>query len=298
MTPQPVSSQTFRTAVERLRVPGAGTEVVAPLLSLLVRFTRPRRVLEVGMGYTTPFLAATLAELEAEAEAESRGLAAKTLPYVENGHELDDDWLDTEPALLSPHFYARPYRSRFIAVDDLSLADSSAARVGEVLREIGLDDRVTVINAGLRDCIDLLPRDFTNIDLAWVDAWECLYFFDYFWELINPDGGLVIMHYLMTYPEGEAVLDYIAKTQRAHPGELEMLSLLEPHKLAQNSVTVLRRTAAGKPRPHAGRGGQINYGGLLPDEALAGLRIARDAPTPPTRTWPRSGTPAPATGPG
>lgn len=32
-------------------------------LAHLVRLTRPRRVLEVGMGYTTPFLAAELADL-------------------------------------------------------------------------------------------------------------------------------------------------------------------------------------------------------------------------------------------
>ncbi len=229
------------------------------------------------MGYTTPFLAATLAELEADAAAESSGLARKTRPYIENGHELDDSWLDMEPALLSPHFYARPYRTQFVAVDDLSIADSSAAQVGEVLRELGLDDRVTVVNASLRDRIDLLPRDFTPIDLAWVDAWECLYFFDYFWDLINPDGGLVVMHYLMTYPEGEAILDYIAKVQRAHPGELEMLSLLEPHKLTQNSITMLRRTAAGNPRSHAERGGKFKYDGVLREEAEVSLRLAQDA---------------------
>ena len=256
----------FRIAVEKLRVPGAGTEVVAPLLSAMIQLARPRRVLEVGMGYTTPFLAAALADLEDQSRTESSALAGKTRPYLADGTDLDEGWLYAEPALLTPTFYLEPYRTQFVAVDNLSIADSSAGQVQDVLRELDLAEKVIVVNADLRDCMDLLPADFSPIDLAWVDAWECLYFFDYFWDLINPDGGLVIMHYLMTYPEGEAILDYIAKVQQSHPGELEMINLLEPHKLAQNSLTVLRRTS-GKKVTHAEPGGKLNYGGPLRADA-------------------------------
>jgi predicted O-methyltransferase YrrM len=263
-TPEPA----FTAAVEKLKVPGMGTEVVAPLLSLLIKFIRPRRVLEVGMGYTTPFLVAALTELEQEIRRESSGLAQKTRRYLDSDTDLDDQWLYTMPALLTPSFYVEPYRAEFVAVDNLSIADSSAAQVQTALRELGLGDRVTIINADLHDCLELLPEDFNPIDLAWVDAWECLYFFDHFWELINPQGGVVVMHYLMTYPEGEAILNYLAKIQRAHPGELEMLNLLEPHKLAQNSLTILRRTTAGKPSQHASPGGKIDYGGSVRADAL------------------------------
>ncbi len=47
----------FYRAVEPLYFSGMGTEHVAPLLYTLARMTRPRSVLEVGLGYTTPFLA-------------------------------------------------------------------------------------------------------------------------------------------------------------------------------------------------------------------------------------------------
>ena len=106
-------------------------------------------------------------------------------------------------------------------------------------------------------------------DLAWVDAWECLFFFDHFWDLVNqnPHGGLIIMRYLMTYPEGEAILKYLAGFARSHPGELEMVNLLEPHKLTQNSITVLRRTSGGQDRRHANTGGQISYDETLREEA-------------------------------
>jgi predicted O-methyltransferase YrrM len=257
----------FNAAVAKLRVPAAGTDVVAPLLSSLVQMTRPRRVLEVGMGYTTPYLAAALAQVADQVRTEAAALAAKTARHLDSAGELDTDWLYAEPALRAPGFYLDAYEPRFIAVDDLSIPDSSAGQVLDVLAELGLADRVQVINANIRECRELLPEDFAPIDLAWVDAWECLYFFDHFWDLINPDGGLLVMHYLMTYPEGEAILDYIAKMQRRKPGELEVLNLLEPHKMLQNSLTVLRRTSAGPSRSFARPGGKLDFDGRLRSEA-------------------------------
>jgi predicted O-methyltransferase YrrM len=263
-----ITDAEFRAAVATLRVPGMGTEAVAPWLAATVRLLRPRWVLEVGMGYTTPFLAAALADAEAEVAAEAQELAAKTEPYLAEGAELDDAWLDAEPPLVAPGFYLEPYHPRLVAVDNLSIEGSSAPRVQEVLRGLGLDGRVTVVNADLRACADLLPDGCVPIDLAWVDAWDCLYFVDHFWDLINPDGGLVIMHYLMTYPEGEAILKYLAQAQRSRPGEMEVVNLLEPHKLTQNSLTVLRRTSGVKERRYASIGGRVNYGALR-EEARA-----------------------------
>jgi predicted O-methyltransferase YrrM len=264
----------FQSTVARLRVPGMGTEMVAPLLANLVALVRPQRVLEVGMGYTTPFLAAALADVHEQVEAERVALAAKTNRHLGGDGGLDDDWLLAEPALLAPESFVDPYRPALVAVDNLSIAESSAALVWDVLRELNLDRWASVVNADLRNSIDRLPADFHPIDLAWVDAWECLYFFDHFWDLINPDGGLVVMHYLMTYPEGEAVVRYISEFQRRHPGELETVNLLESHKLMQNSITILRRTAEVKPRRYAGRGGKVRYSDEL---YTAARRQAADA---------------------
>jgi predicted O-methyltransferase YrrM len=254
-----INEQTFQAAVGRLRVPGMGTEVVAPLLSTLVALVRPQRVLEVGMGYTTPFLARALADVHEQVQLEAAALADKTRRHLDGDGVLDDSWLLDEPPLLAPESYVDDYRPVLVAVDNLSIAESSAPLAWEVLCELGLDPWVRVVNADLRECAGQLPADFHPIDFAWVDAWECLYFFDHFWDLINPDGGLVVMHYLMTYPEGEAVVRYISEFQRRHPGELETVNLLESHKLMQNSVTILRRTADIKPRRYAGIGGQVRY---------------------------------------
>ena len=144
-------------------------------------------------------------------------------------------------------------------MDNLSIADSSAGLVTEVLAQLRLDDLVTVVHSDLRAAADVVPDGFTPIDFAWVDAWECLYFFDHYWERIRPDGGLVAMHYLMTYPEGEAVLRYLKKFQQSYSDELEIVSLLEPHKLMQNSITLLRRCGGVADRGHLGSGGAVRY---------------------------------------
>ena len=44
--------------------PGMGTEVVAPFLRSMVQLLRPNRVLEIGSGYTTPFLLEALVNNE------------------------------------------------------------------------------------------------------------------------------------------------------------------------------------------------------------------------------------------
>ncbi|MEU6405192.1 class I SAM-dependent methyltransferase [Streptomyces sp. NPDC046985] len=261
--------QEFRAAVEGLRVPGMGTEAVAPLLSGLIHLVRPRRVLEIGMGHTTPYLARALAETEGLAEAEAVGLARKTRPYLADGRELDEEWLESEPALLVPSSYREPFRPRLVAVDDLSDAASSAPQVNRVLAELGLDRWVTVVNADMRSAVDRLPGDFRPVDFAWVDAWDCLWFFEHCWDLIDPDGGIVVMHYLMTYPEGEAILEYIAESQRLRPGEFEVLSLLESHKLRQNSMTVLRRTSGVTARRYSDAGQRPRLGGRVRADAAA-----------------------------
>lgn len=261
------TDERFRAAVEELRVPAMGTEAVAPLLHGLLRLVRPRRVLEVGMGYTTPFLAAALSENVADTEEQARALAEKTRRHLDGGAPLDDAWLYGEPALLAPGYYRTGYRPRLVAVDDLSIPESSSPRVSAALRALGLDDLVTVVNADLRDCVRHFPEDFAPIDFAWVDAWECLYFFDNFWDLIDPDGGLVVMHYLMTYPEGEAFLRYLSAQQESRPGEFEVVNLLEPHKLSQNSLTILRRTSGVVRRKYAEPGARMDYGATLRAQA-------------------------------
>ena len=60
-----------------------------------------------------------------------------------------------------------------------------------------------------------------------------------------PLGGSFRERVAPLYDEGEAIVEYIKATQHVRPDELEVLSLVEPHKLKQNGLTLVRRT--GRP---------------------------------------------------
>jgi hypothetical protein len=95
------------------------------LIASMVQFSRPRSVLEIGMGYTTPFIAGRSGRRPpGTSPRKSVALAAKTRPYIDGDNALDDAWTEAEPALLTPSFYTTAYRPVFVAVDDLSLPDS------------------------------------------------------------------------------------------------------------------------------------------------------------------------------
>lgn len=238
-------------AAEELRVPVMGSETVAPLLYSLIRFTRPRRVLEVGTGYTTPFIARALADNVADYQQGSKQLTVKTrqlLKALSNHRHPDENrkeqekWVNSDPALASPQFYATPYIPRFLAVDSLTLPTSSAPKVCGVLARLGLRDSVTVLDGDFRSVHDQIEPEFLPFDFAWVDCDHTLDFFDQYWKDINPQDGLLVMHWLLTDKGGETVLEYIKSKWRVN-NDLELVSFWEPHKIAQNSLTIIRKVA-------------------------------------------------------
>ena len=83
--------------------PGMGTEVVAPFLRSMVQLLRPNGVLEIGAGYTTPFLLEGL---------------------VNNQQVFDDGNLDNR------YFQNYVYEPRLVIIDDMSLENEGKARYG------------------------------------------------------------------------------------------------------------------------------------------------------------------------
>lgn len=216
----------FMTRTRSLLVREMGTETTAPLLYWLVRTLRPQRVLEVGMGYTTPFLAQALQDNAAAFAAEKQ--------------RLDEPAPDGELALEYAPYYDDPHEPELVCIDRMSDARSSAPKVLETLYELGLAHRCHVIEGDLRECAAEVRDRLRTVDFAWLDTWDTLAFVREYWELIDPAGGILAVHYLMTYPEGRAVLRYL-ESLRGPEGRLEITNLREPHKVGQNSTTLIRR---------------------------------------------------------
>lgn len=238
-------SREFLDHCHRLFEPGMGTESAAFLLYGLVRMARPRNVLEVGLGYTTPFLACALADAREEFEADRRLLA---------GADQDNPRLE----VLIPPYYRHDYRPRLLAIDDFSLEGSSAPHVVEALRALGLDRVVEVREGNFRGYSTHLSRSDLPLDFVWFDCGgprDYADFIEEYWPLINADHGMLVLHFTYWTVEmrrggqklpaiiSSPIIDEI-KRQQAMGGiaaRFEMLSLVEPHKSRQGSVTLVRK---------------------------------------------------------
>lgn len=208
-------------------VPEMGTDSTAPLLYWLIRTTRPRTVLEVGMGYTTPFLAKALQDNVEAVEAERSLLGDPSAPEVQ--------------PLAYGGYYDEPYEPRLVCIDRMTDPTSSAPRVLDVLDELGLAKVCGVIEGDMQDCGAQVREQLGLIDFAWIDTWDTLAFLREYWQMVNPAGGVLAVHYLMTYPQGRAILAYINSLRAVEGGRLEITNLREPHRVAQNSTTLIRR---------------------------------------------------------
>lgn len=238
-------SREFLDECQRLFEPGMGTESAAFLLYGLVKMARPRNALEVGLGYTTPFLAAALADAQEEFEADRRLLA-------------EPDRGQPRLEVLIPPYYREDYRPRLHAIDDFSVEESSAPRVIEALESLGLEKMIELHQGNFRGYSKQLSPSELPLDFVWFDCGGPRDYVDFiveYWPLINNEHGMLVLHFTYWTVEmrrgGETlpaiisspIIDEI-KRQQAIGGiasRFEMLSLVEPHKSRQGSVTLVRK---------------------------------------------------------
>lgn len=232
----------FLEAVRPLHHPMAGTESRAWVLYGLVRMTRPRMLLEVGVGYTTPFLLQAMADNVADAEGERRRLTTG----------VADDALDP----IDPAFHREPYAPRLVACDRDA---SRMERVRAVAESLGLEGRLEAHTTDFHILPKRLAPETPPFDFAFFDCGgppEYVDFLRGFWPRIAPRNGHLVLDF--TYwtrrprmADGRvrsmlvpgSILNEI-KRQQAQAGlgaDFEALSLVEPHKRHQGSLTLIRR---------------------------------------------------------
>lgn len=246
----------FLNAVARLKAPDLGTEHAAWLLYTIVRMTRPTRILEVGMGYTTPFLL--------------RALADNVDEFAEDLHRLEARG-EGDPRLevLLPEYHEKPYQPHMIGVDDYSEEDSTAAQVRELLDALGLEPFLTLYRRSFQGLTRELRQEALPLDFVWFDCGGPAEYIDFlreYWPVINPAGGILALHYThWHWPTVRRRMDGTElgrdeirptmvlneiKRQQAKQGihvRFETASLVEPHKGRQGSVTLVRRLGSETP---------------------------------------------------
>lgn len=242
----------FFTHVEGLRVPVMGTDSIAPLLYSLLRWLRVRRVLEIGIGYTTPFIAQALHDNMLDFSKEQGKLLQKLARWADgqDGPRLDakppftsleEDWLAEDPPLVRPTYYQGHFKPILHAIDDFSSPQSSAPKVAEVLKQLNLLSMVEIHNGDYHQARSKFDSNTEVFDLIWVDCDQSIFIFDDYWDLLKSPNGLFVIHSLLSDKGGDITLRYFLDTIALSGGSIEVLNLFEPQKLYQSGVTILRR---------------------------------------------------------
>lgn len=188
--------------------PGLGTENVAPFLRSLIQMTRPNRVLEIGAGYTTPFI------LEA---------------LVNNQRVFNDGNLDLS------YLTNLEYDPKFVIIDDFSLEELNKK---DEMRHILNSDYVEFVEGRFEGRSESLFRKYGTFDFVWFDCGgvtEYQTFFREYWEICS---SYVICHF--TYSDGKPN-DLYEAVINGSTGDPFQIDIIEPHKTRQGSITILKK---------------------------------------------------------
>ena len=187
---------------------GMGTEHMAPLLYSLIRFVRPQRILEIGLGYTTPFLI--------------KGLEGNEQIHIDSNADMK--------------YFKQPYDPKIICIDDMSDKVSSASQSALKYKD---NKYVTVIESLFQGKAQEIKDKFGMIDFAWFDCGGHKEYAEFLKEYLPICSGYVLFHY--TYHNGKPNPNYTEIETYVSNEEWERIDLIEPHKYRQGSFTMIKR---------------------------------------------------------
>jgi hypothetical protein len=148
------------------------------------------------------------------------------------------------------------YEPKLICLDDLRHANSSASKVKNVIERVGLSGYVIFKNENFWTCKpQTLFGEHTPFDLIWIDlpvgmeGIVNLLQGDY-WNALRPDGGLLVIHDMMTTLGGQFLVKELKKQQRnGRFNDFEFASFLEPQRLMQGDFILIRKTSGRRIEP-------------------------------------------------
>ncbi|GMH49645.1 hypothetical protein TrVE_jg5207 [Triparma verrucosa] len=228
-----IYSPSFLEKIDCLYEPVMGAENLGYVLHSLIRFLKPRRVVEIGAGYTTLFILTALKENDAEmkriTEATSKN-RLRLLDYPWTVESVCEDWSRTH--------------SKLVVIDNCEHQKETASSAVTIAAEMGLKDYID-FKVG-----DAFEANFEqeSVDLLWCDFGVGARMVDFMkanWKSVRP-GGYVVVHSSLTNKNTRMWVEMIRRgggeaMTGVPEGTFEHISLLEPHKRFQNSITILQR---------------------------------------------------------
>ena len=189
---------------------GMGTENVGPLLRALVQMVRPQRILEVGAGYTTPFL----------------------LDGLKANEELFDDG-NLDPSYKK--WYESNNDPRLIVIDTDSLPQLNSKYVEH-------------IQGKFQGKSQELFEKYGEFDMIWFDCGASQDYQDFLTEYWNICSHYMIFHYTFFQGQPTTAIDIISGSIDGHArlygaNNVQRIDILEPHKAGQGSITMLKKVS-------------------------------------------------------
>ncbi len=187
---------------------GMGTENVGGFLRAMAQMLRPKKILEIGAGYTTPFL------LEA---------------LINNERVYDDGNL--EPSYFKDYVYD----SKLVVVDNMSL--------GELSKKPGMNQIVSsryieFVEGNFEGKADILGEKYGDFDFVWFDCGgsaEYKIFMEEYWDICS---HYIFFHFTYSSGSPNELHDIILNNVTGNPS---IFDIVEPHKSRQGSITMVQK---------------------------------------------------------
>ncbi|CAJ1945084.1 unnamed protein product [Cylindrotheca closterium] len=213
--------------------PHMGVENLGPLLYSFLRFTKKRRIVEIGAGYTSLWI------LQAIKENDDELRRIKALEDEGRCRLLDYPW--TVPSAIQNLENESPL---LLCIDNCEHQKETATGASAVANALGLDPYFEFMKG---DAFDL-ELESNSVDVLWCDfgvGSRMSEFATSAWKSIRP-GGFFLCHSTLTNENTRQWLEAIRARSSQEvtgipPEEYIELSLLEPHKSFQNSISIIQK---------------------------------------------------------
>jgi predicted O-methyltransferase YrrM len=211
------------------------TENVGPFIYSTIKTIRPKKILEIGAGYTSIFFAQALKEIEEENNFDTKLL---------NKQKIDPNWERRHRLLNKDYQFSSD--SKLIIVDNFSKEKHDTARpVDNAIKKLHLNKYIDFVEADGMDLQKInemisnnLPLDFVFLDFGAGAALPIL--FKFYFEKINSYGGYIMVHSTLTNAMHRLWLAEL-KLKNSNNSSVEIMSFLEPNKIMQNSFTLIKK---------------------------------------------------------
>ena len=196
------------------------TENVSIFLYSLIKCCRPKQLLEVGCGYSTIFLTKAIEDTKKE--------------------------IDTKQhyQIANQEFWKKEYKPSLEIIEDGSdkLCGENYKKVLNILQEQNLDQYVKFNFCSAYDFMNQIQNKNIEYDFIWLDfgsGQKYMEVFDAFFNKLS-SGGILIIHSTLSNLLGRLFVTEL-KLEQKNRNDFELISFFEPHKIVQNSFTVIRK---------------------------------------------------------